>query len=227
MYTRLTRLDLKAFDKRAADLVLETMEYGWLGRVSSKGHAILRAPDGQTTMSVARDSDRSTGANARADFDRWLRTAEPQTQETLSNETGSAEPTSPPEQPSQAVLGPSLQGQQGSTDEKRVCSECGREFETYHGLNAHGAAHRTEKHPCPRCGKRFKHLGKHLRTHVQSEEKVDPLQLIREVQKRMAKELEQMEAAIELVVLAHERQQQQAGDLEALRDLVRESGLFH
>lgn len=40
--------------------------------MSTKGHAILRAPDGETTMSVSRDSLRGrSGRNARAVLDRW------------------------------------------------------------------------------------------------------------------------------------------------------------
>jgi hypothetical protein len=68
----LTRQDLPAFDNEAASIVLDASEMGWLGRISTKGHAIMRAPDGNTTISVSRDSSRGrSGKNARADLERW------------------------------------------------------------------------------------------------------------------------------------------------------------
>lgn len=47
-FGQLTHRDLKAFDQRAARLVLEAIDAGCTGRVSSKGHAILRNSGGQT-----------------------------------------------------------------------------------------------------------------------------------------------------------------------------------
>lgn len=54
-WKRLFRTDLKTFDDRATELVLAAMDRGAMGRISSKGHAILRGPDGQT-MSVSRNT---------------------------------------------------------------------------------------------------------------------------------------------------------------------------
>jgi hypothetical protein len=54
----LTRRDLNAFDDDATAAVLLAMERGGVGRISKNGHAILRAPDGQT-MSVTRSSMKS------------------------------------------------------------------------------------------------------------------------------------------------------------------------
>jgi hypothetical protein len=49
----LTRSELTTFDRDATDLVLQAMKYGAMGRMSSKGHAIIRNARGQT-MSIAR-----------------------------------------------------------------------------------------------------------------------------------------------------------------------------
>ena len=64
---------IPGFDDGARDLIRRMLDAGWTGRVSSKGHAILRAPDGKSTASVARDFTRArSGRNATADFERWL-----------------------------------------------------------------------------------------------------------------------------------------------------------
>jgi hypothetical protein len=54
----LTRRDLNGFDDSARDAILLAMRRGAVGRISKNGHAILRAPDGQT-MSVTRNSNKS------------------------------------------------------------------------------------------------------------------------------------------------------------------------
>lgn len=70
-FKKLLRTDLRAFDTRAQDLILGAMERGGRGRISTKGHAILRSPNGQT-MSVSRNT--ATGnrsyQNMEADFRR-------------------------------------------------------------------------------------------------------------------------------------------------------------
>lgn len=68
----LSRADLTAFDDYMTNIVMEYMSLGWVGKMSKKGHAVLRAPDGKTTTSVSRSSSRaSSGTRARADLDRW------------------------------------------------------------------------------------------------------------------------------------------------------------
>lgn len=71
-YTRLNRNDLRAWDAKAWAIIRDAQDLGWTFRVSGKGHAIGRAPDGKSTMSVANryDSKRS-GTNARAELERW------------------------------------------------------------------------------------------------------------------------------------------------------------
>lgn len=54
----LTRADLKGFDPVAIGIILGAMDRGAEGRVSRKGHAILRAPGGGT-MSVPRDTNKA------------------------------------------------------------------------------------------------------------------------------------------------------------------------
>lgn len=55
---KLTRSDLATFDDIATNVILYAMERGGSGRISRKGHAILRGPNGGT-MSVPRDGNRS------------------------------------------------------------------------------------------------------------------------------------------------------------------------
>lgn len=56
-WKQLGQPDLRTFDDTAKKLVLKAMELGGTGRISSKGHAILRSPSGQT-LSVARSLGR-------------------------------------------------------------------------------------------------------------------------------------------------------------------------
>lgn len=72
-FRKLTRDDLTTFDREAKDLILDAMSVGCLGRISGKGHAILRNNTGGTT-SVPRNltSQNRTAQNARADMRRLL-----------------------------------------------------------------------------------------------------------------------------------------------------------
>lgn len=54
----LTREDLRDFDGYSTKAVLTAVERGAVGRRSSRGHIILRSPDGRT-MSVSRSSNKS------------------------------------------------------------------------------------------------------------------------------------------------------------------------
>ena len=62
-WRRLTRRDLMNFDDVSTDAVLTAMDRGGVGRISSKGHAILRAPGG-ATMSVSPNSNKSKQVTA-------------------------------------------------------------------------------------------------------------------------------------------------------------------
>lgn len=54
-WMKLTRAELRGFDDKATELILAAMERGAVGRISTKGHCILRAPSG-ATMSVSRNT---------------------------------------------------------------------------------------------------------------------------------------------------------------------------
>ncbi len=72
LWRPLTKGDLTTFDDFMTGIVMEYTSLGWLGKMSTKGHAVLRAPDGVTTTSVSRSSNRgSSGTRARAELDRW------------------------------------------------------------------------------------------------------------------------------------------------------------
>lgn len=69
----ITADDLRGWDREAVDLVLEYQQYGWTGRFSSNHHAIMRAPDGEATASIARrHSWNRGGKNARRPLKQWL-----------------------------------------------------------------------------------------------------------------------------------------------------------
>lgn len=75
------RLTLRGFSKERAALVREMEDHGWTGRITSNGHAFMRAPDGQTTCSVSPkfgSPTRATG-NSQAVFKRWRRQQETDT----------------------------------------------------------------------------------------------------------------------------------------------------
>lgn len=72
-WTRLTSRDLTAFDQRAKELILNAMELGCTGKISSRHHAILRNAAGGTT-SVPRNltSQNRTSQNCEAGVRRLL-----------------------------------------------------------------------------------------------------------------------------------------------------------
>lgn len=73
-YASLDRTDLSGFDAQATDLILEAMEAGCTGRISAKGHAILRNNIGDTA-SVSRHSavQNRSAANTRSNVKRLIR----------------------------------------------------------------------------------------------------------------------------------------------------------
>jgi hypothetical protein len=141
----LTRLDLRAFDRHSTDLIMKMIDHGWEGRVSQRGHAILRAPDGTTTASVSRDhSNGQTRRNAEAAWNRWLR------EQSAFGEA--ATPTAP-------VL------HAVAHDERPVpnaCPQCGRPFASAPALAGHMQVHNPLV-DCPICGLSVKSLGQHNR----------------------------------------------------------------
>ncbi|MEU6263692.1 hypothetical protein [Saccharopolyspora shandongensis] len=72
-FRRLTGADLITFDREAKELILEAMEIGCLGRISSKGHCILRNNAGGTaSVQPNLTSANRTAQNARADMRRLM-----------------------------------------------------------------------------------------------------------------------------------------------------------
>ena len=71
-YGKLAAKDMKTFDDASRDLVLRMVDAGWVGRITKQGHAYMRAPGGEVSATVARDSGRGrSGMNAEARFKRW------------------------------------------------------------------------------------------------------------------------------------------------------------
>jgi hypothetical protein len=71
----LTAADVRTFDDDAKKLLALMAVAEWRGYLSGSNHAIMHAPDGKTTISVSRNSLRGrSGRNAKAEFERWLKT---------------------------------------------------------------------------------------------------------------------------------------------------------
>lgn len=126
----LTPTDLAPFDDSSTELIRALEAEGWRGRVSSRGHAIMRAPDGTTTTSVSRDHDknRRTRQNAWAEFHRWQ----------------AAKAATPPPTPEDAPMATVL-----------VCPTCQATFPDAKALGAHmNTSHEPMRpaHLCPECG---------------------------------------------------------------------------
>ena len=70
-YHVLNRNDLRGFNEPAIQIIVAAMEAGAVGRVSNKGHAIIRAPGGGT-MSVSKDPTKANRGlqNQLSDFRR-------------------------------------------------------------------------------------------------------------------------------------------------------------
>lgn len=73
-YRPLTPKDLAGFDERAREMVIKAIDAGCTGKVSRKGHVILRNDSGQTTA-IPRNltSPNRTAQNAAAQLERILR----------------------------------------------------------------------------------------------------------------------------------------------------------
>lgn len=70
---KLTRRDLRGFDRMAQDLILEAQSHGVYVRVSRKHHAILRSKGGMTTsVSQRLHSAGRTAQNCKADVKKLI-----------------------------------------------------------------------------------------------------------------------------------------------------------
>lgn len=72
-YTTLSRTDLLAFDAESRDHILTAMDVGCTGRVSSKGHAVLRnAAGGTEAIARLMTAPNRTSQNTRAKVRKFL-----------------------------------------------------------------------------------------------------------------------------------------------------------
>lgn len=70
--------DLPGFAKENRELVNAMCEYGWKGRITSKGHWMAKAPDGKTQITVPAKNGNNRGLkNAHATFMRWVKAQMP------------------------------------------------------------------------------------------------------------------------------------------------------
>lgn len=68
----------RSFDAKARRLIFAMTDVGFTGRVTSKGHWLAKAPDGETFTVAPKSSAPNRGAqNAEAQFKRWLRNHAP------------------------------------------------------------------------------------------------------------------------------------------------------
>lgn len=149
---QLTRADLKSFDAQSTQIVLEYMELGWTGYISTKGHAIVLSPDGESTEAVSRDSLRGrSGRNQRAALERWKRAANGEEEEAV-------------------VL-------EDSTVLRFKCEACEEWFKSERSLASHQRKH--EPTPvCEICGKAAKYMAAHLERFHAPEPPVDPVEAV-------------------------------------------------
>ena len=84
---RITRSDIKTFDKAATSLILEMGEAGWTGHLTSDGmHVRMYSPDGAIHMTLSRTTYRKESmANGRLEFERW-RDAQPKQEKPVQTE---------------------------------------------------------------------------------------------------------------------------------------------
>lgn len=64
---------LPGFEKEPRELVYAMIEAGWTGRMTSKGHWLGKAPDGETLTIASKVGNWRSFRNAEAAFRRWLR----------------------------------------------------------------------------------------------------------------------------------------------------------
>jgi hypothetical protein len=155
------------FEPAAIALVREMEDDGWTGRISNRGHAILRSPDGAATCSVQpRIGDPRNKHNVGASYRRWKRAQE------AANSP--AEPGTVPE---------------GS------CPTCGKDgFASPGRVHTH-MAHAHRRMPCPVCAKQTspaqsaRHLASHYREPVSIGQLQRDLSRAREEITRLREEL--------------------------------------
>lgn len=149
-----TRQDIRNFDTEAKKLVDLFHEAGWRSYMSNNSHAILQAPDGETTASVSGHNNRAQVRRGRQELKRWLIRNRKQSKTLPGPSPRSHEHEHEPENRSQ---------EPAMTTTTKTCPDCpGREFKSGGAL----ALHRQRTHDgmtCPECGEKFMGGGNSVR----------------------------------------------------------------
>lgn len=147
--------DMRSFDTEAKKLVGMFHDAGWRSYMSNNSHAILQAPDGETTASVSGHNDRAQVKRGRAELDRWLRRNGKRRHKPLRRTlpARSFENDHEPEHENRSQE--SNMTTMPTTIHKCLdCPDGGREFKNGQAL----AMHRQRTHDglaCPECGDKF------------------------------------------------------------------------
>jgi len=148
------------FEEIPTKLIREMEAAGWTGKVSRKGHAIMRAPDGQTTCSVSPKVGAAfRAANLGMEFRRWQRE-----QEAAAASQEAPEAPRPVEWLPWPVMPPRpLAAEPEPTVD---CTECGKPFRTLQAMSVHRVRAHVRVN-CPICAGAFSpgNLPRHQLTH--------------------------------------------------------------
>jgi hypothetical protein len=147
-----TRQDIRHFDTDAKKLVDMFHDAGWRSYMSNNSHAIMQAPDGETTASVSGHNNRAQVRRGREELKRWLRKNRKRSKGAGPRERPRVhEHHHEPEQENR------LEPDMTTMPTSFKCLDCpdgGREFKTGQAL----AMHRQRTHDgltCPECRDKF------------------------------------------------------------------------
>lgn len=190
-----TPLALGGFARTKAQLVRTMEADGWSGRISTNGHAIMRAPDGTTTCSIRpKDTTPTERRNDEAPYRRW-KAAQVQP-EAIQTAIAVEDLTTDEPVPAPVDTAP-------ATAPALPCDGCERSFATLQALSVH----RVRAHvrvPCPICDQPFSpgNLDRHTATH--GREFASPDLMLREIYRLRAALTEAREDATSWQVLAED-----------------------
>lgn len=141
---RVTRREIRAFDREARQLVADFHRAGWRSYLSRQGHAIMLAPDGRTTASVSghtKGRQAHLTKMARADLKRWQR-AQGQGMMQTPDEIPNAQEETP-------VATATVLDRPADATDSLSCSICGKgPFPHKGALALHRTTH-DDPIPCP------------------------------------------------------------------------------
>lgn len=143
-WIRLSAADLKTFDDNQRKIVLTAMERGGLGRISSKGHALIRNKDG-AQFTVSSNSNRMGMVRATSQLNRYF-PVEPMELPTVTldglDSNGHQPPGHQPPPDFEENLAEAL-----GTEPRFECPalDCDRSFATLQGLRMHNTRTHLKK----------------------------------------------------------------------------------